>query len=199
MKKTGLKGFTILMIFLMLAGLGYYTYLNQNNAKKQENSEESEVSRLLNYDFEEDYPKTVREVVKLHCKYLKNAYNGKFTEEELFTINKQIRQLFDEELLENNPQEKQLQGLKDDIALYSEENKKYISYTLAEASQIDYNTENDKEYAKITVSIVLKADTLTLSGEEEYILRKDTDGRWKILGWQAVQQETTQEDEGEIE
>ena len=198
MKKIGMKGFTVVIMLIVILGLVYYTYLNNNASNRQETSEETEAEKLLNYDFENNYPKTVRETVKLHCRYLKSAYNDAFTEEELFTINRNIRELFDEELLQNNAEADQLQGLKDEIQLYEENKQKFISYSLAEASQVQYNTEDGVEYAKMKVTIVLKVDGGTMSGDEEYILRKDEEGRWKILGWQTVDKNTT-ENEGEAE
>ena len=198
MKKTSVKGFTTIVLLIMVIGLGYFTYLNNTTNNRQEISEGTEKESLLNYDFENDYPKTVRETVKLHCRYLKNAYNNAFTEEELFVVNQNIRQLFDEELLQQNAVDKQLQGFKDEIQLYDDSKQKFASYSLAEASQVIYNTENDKEYAKIKVTINLNAGAGVISEDEEYILRKDENGRWKILGWQAVDKNTT-EDEGDVE
>lgn len=198
MKKMGTKGFTIVIMLIVILGLAYYTYLNNNANNRQETSEETETEKLLNYDFESNYPKTVRETVKLHCRYLKSAYNNVFTEEELFTINRNVRELFDEELLKNNAEEDQFQRLKNEIQLYEENKQKFVSYSLAEASQVQYNTEDGVEYAKMKVTIVLKVDSSTMSGEEEYILRKDEQGRWKILGWQSVSKNTT-EDGGEVE
>lgn len=198
MKKMGTKGFTVIIMLVVVLGLAYYTYLNNNASNRQEASEETEAEKLLNYDFENNYPKTVRETVKLHCRYLKSVYNNDFTGEELFTLNRNVRKLFDEELLENNAEEDQFQDLKDEILLYEENKQKFVSYSLAEASQVQYNTEDGVEYAKMKVTIVLKVDSGTMSGDEEYILRKDEQGRWKILGWQSVNKNTT-EDGGETE
>ncbi|MGN0154974.1 MAG: DUF6715 family protein [Lachnospiraceae bacterium] len=198
MKKTGTKGFTFVVFIIVLAGLAYYVYLSNHASDQRNPAEKSEIETLLNYDFEEDYPKTVRETVKLHCRYLKCAYNNEFTEDELFTVNQQIRKLFDDELLEYNTQEKQLEGLQKDIQYYSDNKQKFVNYSIAEASQVEYNTEGDTEYAKIKVGIMLRVDSASVNGDEEYILRKDKEGKWKILGWQAVQNSTT-EDEGDAE
>lgn len=198
MKKMGIKSFTAIVVLIVVLGLVYYTYLNNKVNDRQETTEETETEKLLNYDFEQNYPKTVRETVKLHCRYLKSAYSGTFTEEELFVINQNIRELFDLQLLQNNDEEDQLQGLKNEINLYAENKQKFVSYSLGEASQIQYNTENGVEYAKMKVTIVLNVDGDTMSGDEEYILRKDKQGRWKILGWQSVNKNTT-ENEGEAE
>lgn len=198
MKKTSVKGFTTIVLLIMIIGLGYFTYLNNTTNNRQEVSEGTEKENLLNYDFENNYPKTVRETVKLHCQYLKSAYNNTFTEDELFVVNQNIRQLFDEELLQQNAEDKQLQGFKDEIQLYEDSKQKFASYSLAEASQVRYNTENNKEYAKIKVTVNLNVGTGVISEEEEYILRKDKNGNWKILGWQSVNKSTT-EDEGDAE
>ena len=134
----------------------------------------------------------MRETVKLHCKYLKNAYNEKFEEEDLYTVNKNIRKLFDEELLEYNSEDHQLQGLKNDIELYKEKKQKFTSYSLQEASQIQYNTEDGKDYAKTTVTLNFTVDSVVVSAEQEYLLRKDENGYWKILGWQTVKNSSEQ-------
>lgn len=196
MKKLGTKGFTLIVAFLVIAGLGYYIHLNNKASSSREILKKSEKDILLDYDFQDDYPKTVRETVKLHCRYLKSAYNGEFTEEELFKINQQIRNLFDEELLEFNTAEVQLQNLKDEIKLYEDSKWKFVSYSLAEASQVENNTEGGKEYAKIKVTIMLNMGSSRVSTEEEYILRKDGEGKWKIMGWQVVKNKEA-ENEGE--
>lgn len=198
MKKRSVKGFTTIVLLVMIIGLAYFTYLNSTVNDRQEISERTETEKLLKYDFENDYPKTVRETVKLHCRYLKSAYNNAFTEEELFIVNQNTRQLFDEELLQHNAEDKQLQGLKDEIQLYADSKQKFASYSLAEASQVKYNTENDNEYAKIKVTISINKGSGVISEDEEYILRKDENGRWKILGWQAVNKNAT-ENEGDAE
>ncbi|MDE5864648.1 MAG: hypothetical protein K2H34_09905, partial [Lachnospiraceae bacterium] len=167
-KKMGTRGFTTVILLLVIIGLAFYTYLNNHAGNKQEVKKSSEVDKLVNYDFENDYPKTVRETVKLHCNYMKNAYNNKFTEDELFTVNRNIRCLFDEELLAINTEEQQLQGLKDELLLYEENKQKLVSFSLAEGSQVQYNTENEKEYAKIKVTLTLSADSVTVSVQEEY-------------------------------
>ena len=185
-KRMGTTGFTTIILLIVIAGLGYYTYLNNQAGNKQDPAVKSEQEKLLNYDFEKDYPKTARETVKLHCSYLKNAYNDAFTEDELFIVNKNIRQLFDEELLAVNTEDQQLQGMKDEIQLYKDKKQRFVSFTLAEGSQIQYNTENNIEYAKMKVTLALNIDSTAVSVEEAYILRKDTKGKWKILGWQAL-------------
>jgi len=148
-----------------------------------------------------DYPKTVRETVKLHCRYLKYTYNTGLTkecsEDDVFVLNQKMRQLFDDELLDLNTPEKQLEALKKDILLYQSNKQKFVSYTLAEPSQIEYNTEGDTEYAKMTVNVAMTMDGASFAMDEEYILRKNQEGQWKILGWMVVGQDKQNVEEEE--
>ena len=194
MKKNGTKVFTLVIFLIAIVALGVYIHLSNEAPGREDVTQTSEKEKLLNYDMENDYPKTVREAVKLHCRYLKCVYSEDFEEDELFTMNQQMRKLLDEELLEYNSPDEQLQALKDEISLYEVNKQKFVSYTLAETSQIEYNTENGKEYAKMRVTVAMTIDGASISVDEEYILRQDEDGKWKILGWQAKQQEQTIEE-----
>lgn len=191
MKRINTKMFVLLVLVAVICGLFYYTYLYDNEKNKREVSSDDEINRLLNYDFDENYPKTVRETVKLYNKYLKYAYNGSFSEDELVKANQNMRQLFDEELLEYNPEEVQLDGLKSEIQHYEEEKQKFVSFSVAEGSQVETNKVKDVEYAKIKVTLVIQVKTTSSSVNEEYILRKDAEGRWKIMGWQPVEGSTS--------
>ncbi|MBQ4057802.1 MAG: hypothetical protein IJD40_02590 [Lachnospiraceae bacterium] len=191
--KKGTKAFTLVVFIVALLALGLYIYVTNEAAGKQDVTPTSEKEILLNYDMVENYPKTVRETVKMHCRYLKYIYNEgfskDFTEDDLFVMNQRIRQLFDEELLEINSADEQLRNLKKEMDLYQTNKQKIVSYTLAEASQIEYNTDKGNEYAKMRVTIAMRIDGASFSVDEEYILRKDADGKWKILGWQAIKQD----------
>lgn len=185
-KNAGIKGFTTVILLLVIIGLVFFTYLSNHTNKSPEVTSDTEAQKLLNYDFENDYPKTPRETVKLHCDYLKNVYGDKFAEEDLYTVNKNIRQLFDMELLEINAEDEQLKKMKDELLLYRENKQKIVSYSLPEGSQVEKNTEDGIEYAKMKVTLNLRVGSSPASAEEEYILRKDSMGQWKILGWQTI-------------
>ena len=184
-KEAGTKGFAIAAIIVVIGVIGFYFAMSNRMSGKQRVKNTSEVEKLLEYDFQDDYPKTVRETVKLHCRYMKMAYNNEFSKEELYDANKKIRELMDDELLAINSEDAQLKSLESDIQFYIENKQKYVSYTLPEASQIQYNKDNDVEYAKLRVGVIIRVDNATVKGDQEYLLRKDSMGRWKILGWMA--------------
>ncbi|MBE5924621.1 MAG: hypothetical protein E7271_09180 [Lachnospiraceae bacterium] len=184
-KKKGSKSLIVFMAVIVVLVLGFYAFSSNRTSSRKKDTNMTEVEKLLNYNFEDNYPKTVREVVKLHCRYMKCAYNEGFTKEELYTVNKNVREIMDAELLSVNTEEAQLKGLEDDIQFYKDNKQKYVNYTLAEGSQIKYNTENGVDYARIKVAITLRVDSATVKGDQEYLLRKDDAGKWKMLGWQA--------------
>lgn len=196
MKKQKTNVFILRVVLIVLAVLAAY-FVVSNRTKEGPNAEDgSEVDKLLNYDFTDQYPKTVKETVRLHCRYMKCAYNNEFTEEELKKANQQIRNLYDDELLDYNEESAQLASLKEDIQYYADKKQKIISYSFGEDSQIEYNTEKNIDYAKIKVTVLLRKDSSSAKGQEEYILRKNDNGEWKILGWQAVKDSST-EDKGD--
>ncbi|MDO5154576.1 MAG: hypothetical protein Q4D51_01295 [Eubacteriales bacterium] len=186
MKKKNTNVFVMIVLVIVVFILGYYTYLSNQTKNKQGTTTKTEKEELLDNNFAENYPKTVREMMKTYCKYLKMAYSGGCTDEELRQLNSQMRQMLDDELLANNPADRQLNGLKTDIILYEEKKQKFIGYTLEEASQIQYNKEEGKEYAKTKVLLNFKVGTDSVTMEQEYLLRKDEMERWKIMGWQTV-------------
>ena len=196
--KKGTKTFTLIIFFAALIALGSYFYVTNKADNSQKVTTTSEKDILLNYDMAGNYPKTVREAVKMHCRYLKYIYNEglakDFTEDDLFVMNQKMRQLYDDELLEINQADQQLKALNKEMEVYKAKKQKIVSYTLAEASQIEYNTDNGKEYAKMRVTIAMRIDGSSFSADEEYILRKDAEGKWKILGWQAIQQDKANEE-----
>ncbi len=184
-KESGTKGFTIAAVIVVIGVIGFYITMSNRMSGRQAVKNTPEIEKLLNYDFQDNYPKTVRETVKLHCRYMKLAYNNEFSKDELIDANKKIRELFDDELLSYNTEETQLKSLEEDIQYYKDNKQKFVSYTLPEASQIKYNKEDDVDYAKIRVGIIIRVDNATMKGSQEYLLRKDSMGRWKILGWKA--------------
>lgn len=185
-KKKG-NFFTPAILLLVIAVLGYYTYISNHSRTQQEIPKKSDKEKLIEYNIAENYPRTVRETVNLYCKFSKLAYSGTCTDEELYALNLRMRELFDNELLEINSADQQLKGLKNDIALYTEKKQKFVSYTLEEASMIQYNTENNIEYAKTKATYNITVGMASVPIDQEFLLRKDDTGKWKILGWQSVQ------------
>lgn len=183
------KNIRFVVILLVLAGLAifYYIHLTNTTGKRTENTESKpkpEYDQLVEYDFNENYPKTVRDVVKLHSRYLKYAYNNDLDDKKLKQLNASMRKLYANELILNNSESVQLENLKMDIEKYREASTIILSATVEEQSQIEFSAIDSVNYAIVDVAYTIKIKTVSSELDERYILMKDEDGQWKILGWQ---------------
>ena len=88
------------------------------------------------YDLENDYPLTPRAVLKLYCRTVECCYNETLEEKQLEDILKQMRLLFDDEFLNNNPYADHLDGLKMEIDDYQSNGKTITSYNVESAGSV---------------------------------------------------------------
>ncbi|MGN0352364.1 MAG: DUF6715 family protein [Roseburia sp.] len=191
MKKVRVVVVAIICVSLIVA---YYYYLTTKSGNKTEgNVELTEVDKIVTRDLEKDYPETPREVVKLYNRIITCYYKEDYTEEELYELGDQARALFDEELLENNPREQYFTDLKAEIAEY-EENQKQISQSgVCSSSDVLYKTVDGDECAYVTASYFIKEGKNYNKTYQEYVLRKDEDGDWKILVFYQIEGDSSNE------
>lgn len=179
---------TVIIVVLGIAvALAVYMRISNHSRNSAQDAEEnmSEETILMEYDFTKQYPKDVREVVKLHCRYMKCLYNEKLDEEDLEKLNEQSRELLAAELLLGNDQKTQEENLKKDVEDFQTDGKIYVSYTVDPEDSITYNEINGRQYATIYVTCNIREGNATKPVQEEYLLIQEEDN-WKILGWQGV-------------
>lgn len=185
-KSKSSKQTLIAMIIFCALLIGAYYFISKDQ-NKTENSEEIEIETeyetLVNKDLETTYPATPREVVKLYCRYSKCLYNEALQDEEIEELSQKIRNLYDEELNQNNSEENYLYNLKMEIADFRNNNRTITKIQIAKAEDVQTWTDSEQEYAKMNVAITQKELEVTGKSVEEFLLRKDASGRWKILGF----------------
>lgn len=190
-KKTGHKStlgtFVGMIAVALILIILYKNITDENKTEQQVNTEVTKVQVLLDKEIETNYPATPREVVKLYLRIMSCYYNEDLTEDELQGLATQARLLFDEELLQNNPWDEFYANLKSELQLYQEEGKVVVSYEVDKGSAVNYYTKDNSEYASIEAQIITRDSRIRYSTNEKFILRKDTDGNYKILGWQYVE------------
>lgn len=189
------KVLRIVIISVLCIGLivGYYFYLSHRDKKDVENSTEvSAVEEVLMKDLEKDYPPTPREVVKFYNRILTCYYNEEYDREQFESLADQARALMDEELLANNPREDYLARLEIEINGYKEKGQKLANTTVDDSSDIVTKKIKGKECAFVTASYFIREGSTPSKTFEEYVLRKDDDGKWKILGYQLAEGETSE-------
>lgn len=184
MKKKGtLKTFLVMLILAAGILAGYYVINNRAEEKVEAQYVETEKDKMLAKNIEADYPATPREVVKLYSRILKCIYNETLTEKETEKLMKQARLLYDEELLLENPEQDNLNALNEERKQYETEKKTISSVALEKADSVITWTDAGKEYASIVVCYTVKENVTYTRTYEKFLLRRDSEGRYKILGW----------------
>ena len=140
----------------------------------------------MEYDMTAEYPKTPRDVAKLHNRYFKAFYGQKLTDDELDSMNKKVRQLYCTDLLVANPESDSLANLQKDIEAVKKQGYTYKMCELPEASQVQYFTKDGKDMALLEVCITINTGDNLGYFYRQYAMVKEND-RWKIYGWTESQ------------
>jgi hypothetical protein len=163
-------------------------YVNQTRQanKQKETSLEilSEVEKLLEMDLDNDYPKTPRDVAKLHGDMTRLLYSG-LEDGEIKNLAIKIRDLYDEEFLSKNPEEQYLTNLYSDIALWNQVNRRIEYNLVANKENEEFYELDGKKYATAYISFTIREKGQT-SELRRYIMRKDDEGKWKVVGWEYI-------------
>lgn len=163
----------------------FYYINNKGDSIFDKHGKSTEAEILLEKNLEVYYPASQREVVRMFYRINKCCYNEKITEEQYEKLLDQLRILYDEELLAANPRDKQRTSFYDELTLAKKE-KRIVSITKVQQQSAVKTWEKDgKSYSSIIgCSIMSEKGKKATYVYNEYILRKDDKGRWKILGWQ---------------
>lgn len=173
---------------MVVVALGYYMYLSYRDTPTPAEQETvvTEVGKLTARNLDTDYPNTPRKVVDFYSQITKCFYSEDLTEEELIKLCEQSEKLFDAELLNVNPDETFLDNTKAAIAEYAQLERIVTDYVLESSDSIEYYTQEGQDYATISVKYFLRDKDGYGKTYEDFLLRKDGDGRWKIVGWQIT-------------
>ena len=172
------------MVLICVVLVGFYFLLNQNEGAGNKNKTEksTEAQLLLQKDYDRNYPATVREVVTQFARISQCLYNEELSDEEFDGLVKQMRKLYDEELLAENPEETASDKLKAEV-LIAKKNKYYMHrYQVQKLSSV----KEDNGFASIIVCITMNNDGRMEKSYEEFLLREDEKERWKIVGWRLT-------------
>lgn len=188
MKKGGNKLKTMIAFAIMiLLIVGFYFAISSRDSKKDASEEEvksKNAETLLKKDLDADYPLTPTAVVSYYSDLVLAYYKDDCSDSVREKLVEQSRLLYDEELLEINAEKDQLVILQADIAGYEEKQKQIINYTIGEPEDVEYGDLDGAEVALVAASYRIRVKKDLDDIKEEYFLRKDEDGRWKIVGWQ---------------
>lgn len=182
MKK--LKVLVSVALIMVLALLVYYYAINKTDGVKEEDKDSGQlkVEKAISMDLENNYPKTLKEVMSYFITIQECYYNEECTEEQLSKLAYNAMQLFDEQLVGVNPYDIYYEQLKKEIESFKAE-QKVINNAIIDKASLEYSEIEEVEYASIKCIYYLKTPDITTKVEEVYAFRKDSEGNWKILGW----------------
>ena len=179
---------TVISIVIMAAlVIGYYIYISNKDFRTESSKEKEKdtIEKLLASDLEKEYPSNPREVVTFYSDLICCIYNDEITEEQMDILVVKLRTLFDLELLEQNPLKEYVEDLKTEVADYKKKKKTIASYQVSKNSEIIYQEMDAENYATMSGYYRVKtkkSNPVTVC--EEFLLRKDKEGYWRILGWE---------------
>lgn len=188
MKRSGTITIVIVGILLVALVAGYAFHLNRKaRTSGEDNAEATAVQKVLMRDLEKNYPPTPKEVVKYFAEITECFYNEEYTQEELTQLAEKIQGIYDDELIANKSQEDYLNDLSSEIADMKDENYTISGYVLSASVDVEEFVENGYSCARLYCTFNVKQGAKgTVSSMEEFVLRKDEDGHWKIYGWKLA-------------
>lgn len=191
MTKKIVGAFAAILVIAALILTGYFM-MNKQAEKKAEESvlPTTEVGKLLAKDLETKYPETPTEVVKLYWRINRCMYNEDTSDKDMEAVLKQLRNLYDNELLqdEKNTYENMLKKLKDDKKKRVDAGQTFLPSVVQKNNALEIVKMDGKDSTAVMTATTIKGKEETTKVYERFVCRRGDDGKWKILGWQQVTQ-----------
>lgn len=178
---------TTLIICVAVILVSVYSYLANRETPAAETVENvSQVQDLLLRNLETNYPSTPKEVLKYYSEITSCFYNEAYTEDEKYALAMKIRELYDEELKATQTEEQYLEKLNEDIDHFKKNGITISNYAISASVDVEYKKINNQDWAWIYCVYSLKQGKGIEIVNEKFVLRKDEDGHYKILGWELA-------------
>ena len=186
MKKSTTIG-TISFMVILVAVVGIYAFFSERTRNTSADSEMTAVTLALSRNLQNDYPPTVKEVVKYFTEIQKCLYKGEWTEEEFEQLSMKARELVDPELQEKNEPDSYVVRLKQDVDGFQAKNWQMSTISVASSNNVDYFEADGYSFARILCKYTVRQDGKPVMSETVYLLRRDENRRWRIYGWDRAE------------
>lgn len=188
MKKFKMSTSIIIIVVSVAVIIGAFFWLTNYFSKDDEPTEVeiSAVQNILLRNMDNNYPPTPKEVLKYYSDITQCFYAGGYTDEELNQLADRALELYDDELVANQDYDTYLEDLKGEIASYKEKDWSISSYSTSSSMDVEEFEKDGYEWAQLYAFYNVRQSTTIVGVTEQFLMRKDEDGRWKIYGWQQV-------------
>lgn len=180
MKKHLGKLIGILIILGLIIWGAFYFINNKKDGIFEKVQKSTEAEILLS---KTAYPSNQREVVRLYQRLNKCCYNEAISEEQFDKLLLKMRELYDDELLAVNSLSEQRTAYYDEIALARKNGTTIGFIKVQKQSEVKSWTDDEgREYSSIVCAFSFTSQNIKYN-YAQFFLRKDSTGKWKILGW----------------
>lgn len=191
------KAFIIVAALLCVALVcgGFYYVKNRPGAiDKGENL--TEVQKIITTNLDQQYPPTPREVVKFYNRIILSYYEGDYSEDEFDALADQALELMDDDLAANNPKQEYMASVRKEVENYASRKRSITKANVCDSRDVIYfeDPNNGDDIAYVTVSYFVKENNSYDKTYQQYVLRKNDAGEWKILTYYQIEG-TESEDE----
>ena len=190
MKKKKTSQLVGVLCLLVVVVLGIFLALNlreDNSIFSKDEKPNTEAQSILSKDVDRNYPATVREVVRLFARISKCYHNETISDEEFQGLVEMQRKLFDEEFLENNPLDTFTNNLAAEIDVAKAKKYQMVTWRVQKQSSVITWQDGDNHFASIIAGFTMNVKEAGYTRTfEEFLLREDEKGRWKIVGWRLT-------------
>lgn len=159
--------------FIFMVVIVFYT----NSHIQNEPDVVNKYDELMLYDFENSYPSSPYDVIEANNNILKYLYSSEISDDEIEPLIKLQRKLFAETFIELNPENVEIENMKEEIKT-NQENKVSISDIKTNSTEYDDNTN------KVCIIKVLYYMSTSVNTYRTYTLIKEYNTSWKIYGWE---------------
>ena len=190
--KNSRKILVILIVVLFVSAiLGLFIYINN---KPQSGSVEddvviSNVDNVVLRNLDINYPPTPKEVLKYYSEITMCFYEENLSEEDMVRLAQTARKLYDAELCADVTEEEYLASLREDILEFNSLGIVVSGYTVSSSTDVEEFVVDGRECARLYATYRLRQGTEYIYSNEVFIMRKDENGHWKILGWELLEEE----------
>ena len=183
-KKSAIIKSVVLVFFAALIVLGLYLLLTRNKEKEPKYDESyalSSVDEITTTNLEKNYPANPKKVVELYAKTMQILYKENYSADQELKMISVLSGLMDDELLAN--QGNFTQSMRNEVQERKKDDYSISNYVVL-TKDVQETTVNGRKMCHVDLMYSLRKGTSGTSIlKYRYVMRQDSEGRWKIMGW----------------
>ena len=171
----------VLVILGAMVILGVYMILTRNKkAAKDEDYVLTTVDEITTTDLDRNYPTDARMVVDFYGKIMRALYKETYTDAQQTKMIEILGGIMDDELMAN--QNNFAKSIKNEVKERKDGDYSIATYAV-QAKEPEVVRVDGRKMCTVECLFSLRQGTGHIVTTYEFILRQDSLGRWKILGW----------------